>query len=99
MMNFKQQELVGQYFQTVKTKFPEIEFLGVTESPEDPQDLWVNILSPLDEDRETELIELAGELTIEMLVQYGYHISIMPRNVDSDMTRMLQSHGHYLQAA
>ncbi len=36
MMNFKQKELIDTFFQTVKAKFPEIELLDVTESPEDP---------------------------------------------------------------
>ena len=80
MMNFKQKELIDTFFQTVKAKFPEIEWLGVTESPEDPSDLWVNVTAPEDEDREIEMIELAGHKSTDVLLDYGYSILIMPRH-------------------
>ncbi len=38
MMNFKQKEVIGKLFDAVKEKFPEIEFISVTEGPEDPAD-------------------------------------------------------------
>lgn len=90
MINFKQQELTEEYFRAIQNRFPEAELLKVTESPEDPNDLWVNIIFPEDEDRETELIEFAGNMTIDMLVRYGYHISAMPRNPDSSMVKMFR---------
>ena len=40
MINFKQQELIESLLQAVKEKYPEVEFINVTESPEDPADLW-----------------------------------------------------------
>lgn len=80
IINFKQQELIEELFQTVRGRFPEVELLNVTESPEDPKDLWVNILVPEDEDQEIALTELASEKTTDMLLDYGYHISIMPRH-------------------
>ena len=77
-MNLKQQELTDKLFQAVKEKFPEVKLVSVTESPEDPNDLWVNIATPKDEEREIELVEFASEKTTDILLDYGYHISIMP---------------------
>lgn len=51
MMNFKQKELVDRLFNAVKEKFPEMKFLKVTESPEDPADLWVNITTPMKKEK------------------------------------------------
>jgi hypothetical protein len=80
MINFKQEELVQELFKNVKAQFPEIEFISVTESPEDSNDLWLNITAPQDEDREIELIRFAGDKTTDLLVKYGYDICVMPTN-------------------
>jgi len=72
MVNFKQKELIRAFFHSIKKKFPEVEFVSVTEIPENPADLWINITEPDDEDRELELIEFSGEKTTDMLLDYGY---------------------------
>jgi len=79
VINFKQKELIREFFHSIKKKFPEVEFVSVTEGPENPADLWINITEPDDEDREIELIEFAGEKTTDMLLDYGYYITIMTR--------------------
>jgi hypothetical protein len=78
MINFKQEELIEEIFGAVKDKFPEVEFISVTESPEDPADLWINISAPENEDREDELIEFASDKTTDVLLDYGYHMLVMP---------------------
>jgi len=80
MINFKQKELAKELFSNVKDEFPEVELINFSESPEDPNDLWVNITAPKDEDREIALIEFAGNRTVDILTGYGYYISIMPRH-------------------
>ena len=80
MMNMKQQELVQQLFQTVRTQFPEVEWLNVSSSPEDPHDLWLNITAPDDEDRECALMEFASEQSADILMAYGYSILVMPEH-------------------
>lgn len=80
MINFKQEELAKELFSIVKNEFPEVELINFSESPEDPNDLWVNITTPKDEDREIALIEFAGDRTVDILTGYGYYISIMPRH-------------------
>lgn len=79
MINFKQKELVDKLFQAVKEKYPEIEFIGVTEGPEDPADLWINVTAPEDEDREIELSQFANQVSADILQDYGYLIFVMPR--------------------
>ena len=45
----------------MKEKFPETEFVSVTEGPENPADLWINITALEDENREEELISFASD--------------------------------------
>ncbi|MEK7728531.1 MAG: hypothetical protein AAB354_08970 [candidate division KSB1 bacterium] len=78
MMNFKQKDLIENLLQVVKSKFPEVQLLNITESPEDPNDLWVNITAPADEDREIALLEFASEKEFDILESYGYQITLMP---------------------
>jgi hypothetical protein len=79
MINFKQKEIIQRLFNTVKEKFPEIEFISVTEGPENPADYWINITAPADEEREDELIEFAGDKGTDILLDYGYYFLVMPR--------------------
>ena len=94
MINFKQKELVEYLFNSVKEKFPEVRFLKVTESPEDPADLWINITAPKDEEREEDMIAYASDKTTDILLDYGYYISIMPRrkpfeiNINDDFAHL-----------
>ncbi|OQX26320.1 MAG: hypothetical protein BWK80_11035 [Desulfobacteraceae bacterium IS3] len=76
-MNFKQEELAQELFSALKYKFPEVRLINVTESPADLRAVWVNITAPENEDREIDLIEFAGDKTTDILLDYGYYISIM----------------------
>ena len=80
MMNMKQQELVDRLFQTVNTRFPEVELLNVSPSAEDPRDLWVNVTAPADKDRECALMELASASSADILMDYGYSILVLPEH-------------------
>jgi hypothetical protein len=77
MINFKQEELAQELFSSLRHKFPEVRLINVTESPADPRAVWVNITALQDEDREIDLIEFAGDKTTDILLDYGYYISIM----------------------
>ena len=79
MINFKQHELIDRLYQAVKEKYPEVEFMNVTESPEDPADLWINVTAPEDEDREIKLSTFANQISADILQDYGYLIFVMPR--------------------
>jgi hypothetical protein len=78
VINFKQEQLIEEVLNYVKQKFPEIRLLNVTESPEDPESLWIRVTSPEDEDRRAELISYSCNKTMDILTDYGYHILVMP---------------------
>jgi len=73
MINFKQKELIQNFFKEMQEKFPETEFVSVTERPENPADLWINITALEDENREEELIAFASDKTSDILLDYGYY--------------------------
>ena len=76
MINHKQRELCELLFNKLQKKFPELELLGISESPENPNNLLVNVIMPSDEDREIEVYEMASEISTDILLDYGYHITI-----------------------
>ena len=78
MINFKQEELIDKLLNQIRNKFPEVELISITESPEDPANLWINVTAPEDEDREIKLIEFASDKTTDILLNYGYHMLVMP---------------------
>ncbi|OQX26043.1 MAG: hypothetical protein BWK80_12580 [Desulfobacteraceae bacterium IS3] len=77
-INFKQKELIDELINTLIKKFPEVEFIDITESPEDSESLWINVTAPNDEDKEIELRAFASDKTTDILTDYGYHILVMP---------------------
>ncbi len=77
-INFKQQELINDLMSFLKAKFPEIELIDISESPEDADSLWVNVTAPQNEEREFALREIACDKTTDILIDYGYHILVMP---------------------
>ena len=76
--NLKQKQLSRMLFDQLKEKFPEIHLVGITPSCEDPEDIWVNIIYPEDEDRQIEIADFAAEISTDILLDYGYSITIMP---------------------
>ncbi len=76
MFNDKQIELSNMLFEKVKTRFPEIQLVDITEAAENPTSIWVNVVMPSDEDREIEAREMASEISADILLDYGYHITI-----------------------
>ncbi|MFP4031006.1 MAG: hypothetical protein ACOC98_07480 [Thermodesulfobacteriota bacterium] len=77
MINFKQEELARELFSELKQKYPEVNLIDISESPAEPGAVWVNVTAPEDEDREIDLVEFAGSKTTDILLDYGYYISIM----------------------
>jgi len=78
-INFKQEELIEKLVNDIRQEFPETELINVVEGPEDPETLWINVTAPEDEDREMALIELSGDKGMDILMDYGYHMLVMPR--------------------
>jgi len=77
-INFKQQELIDGLVEALKENFPEVRFVDVTESPENPNDLWINVTKVKDDDRFIELTDFCGEKSTDILMDYGYHMLVMP---------------------
>ncbi|MCP4345792.1 MAG: hypothetical protein GY795_09725 [Desulfobacterales bacterium] len=77
MINFKQKELIEILINKIKKKFPEVELIEVSESWEDPETLWIHVTEPEDESRSLELIEFAGDRTMDIFMDYGYHMLVM----------------------
>lgn len=62
----------------IRERFPEVSLIKTVESCEDPESLWVKVTSPEDEDRELELRAFASDKVTDILLDYGYHILVMP---------------------
>lgn len=77
MLNLKQEELIRKLLKEVQKEFPEVKFININRSPENPNDIWVNVTAPDTEEREFELREFAADKSMDILLDYGYHISIM----------------------
>lgn len=75
-MNEKQVELSQMLFDRLKEQFPEIRLIDVTPSAENPNSLWVNIVMPSDEDRRIALREMASEISTDILLDLGHHITV-----------------------
>lgn len=78
MMNFKQKELAEMLFSKVKEKFPEIEFLGYSHHPENPDQVWVLVSEIKDDERNAARRAFSAEKSTEILEEYGYLITLMP---------------------
>lgn len=76
MMNIKQKELCDEFYLALKEKFPEVELINITESPENSRELWLHITDPHDDDQEIEIREFAAQKSTEILLNYGYPILI-----------------------
>ncbi len=77
MINFKQKELAHQYFAELKSRFFDIEFVRITESSENPQNVWVEVIFPLDDDRQIEIRETAADISTDILLEHGYYIALI----------------------
>lgn len=78
MINFKQEELIHSLVAQLKTEFPEIELMGIQESPEDSESLWIRVTAPTDEERRSALTHYAADKSMDILEDYGYHMIVMP---------------------
>ena len=77
MITEKQETLAHELFQSLKAKFPEIELVGLIESPADPDSIWVNIIMPEDDDRQIDLREFAAEQATDILLDLDEHFSVV----------------------
>lgn len=62
----------------IRERYPEVELIKVVESAENPSTLWIRVTAPEDEEREIEMREFASEKVADILLDYGYHMLVMP---------------------
>jgi len=86
MINFKQEELIEVLTDQIREKFREVKLINVSESWEDPETLWIHVTAPEDEGRMMDLIEFAGDHTTDILMDYGYHMLVMPTRKQRDQS-------------
>lgn len=78
MLKHKQEELLERFIADLRKNFPEIEVLNVVPGPENPQELWIRVIAPEEDERLSELAEFSGNRTIDILLEYGYYILVVP---------------------
>jgi hypothetical protein len=64
----------------VKSKYPAIVFKNLEVSPDDNEHIWIIVTADMDEEEVIRMTEYAAELGTEILINYGYAISIMSEN-------------------
>jgi len=77
-MNAKQKELINDLYIETKKQFPNIDLVNISESPENPEEIWINVTSPQNDQAEYDLISFASEKSTDILLNYGYNILVMP---------------------
>jgi hypothetical protein len=77
-INIKQKQLIEELLNKVKNKYPEIVFRNLETSPDDHDHIWINVIADMDEDELMEMRHYASDLEVDILMDYGYAISIMP---------------------
>jgi len=78
MINLKQKDLIIKLIADIQKQFQEVQLVNVAPSPENPNDLWINVTWPKDEERQIELMEFSAEKGMDILLDYGYHMMVMP---------------------
>lgn len=71
MINTKYMEFGQRLFKQLQEQFPELKIVNMTESVENRDHIWVNVIMPDDEERELSVRELASELSMDILLDYG----------------------------
>lgn len=85
-MNHIEEKLLNELFEKVRTRFPMIVRQEITTSPEDRSHIWLFVHAVVNEEEEISLRDYAAELEAEILLDYGYRISLMfciPTEVNS----------------
>ncbi len=78
MISDKQIELSNMLFKKLEKQFPGVELIGIKESVENPDNLWVKVaLSENNDDLEIAVREAAREISTDILLDYGYHILVL----------------------
>jgi hypothetical protein len=76
----RRQQLAREIFSALQAQYPEISLLEIRQSPEHPNDTWIHVLAPMDEDREMAMNAFAAQLESNILVEHDHHFSTLSQN-------------------
>jgi len=79
-LNHVQERLISELMDYAKIKYPQVELRTITESPDDPNRVWVVVkgIDWDDDDRVMDFTEYISDRETDILLEYGYSISLMP---------------------
>ncbi len=79
-INHVQERLINELMDYARQKYPEIELGKITESPSSSNHVWVIIkgIDWNDDDKSMDFMEYLSGKQEDILVEYGYPISLMP---------------------
>jgi hypothetical protein len=79
-LNHIQERLINELMDYARQKYPEIELGKITESPSSSDHIWVIIkgIDRSDDDKVMDFTEYLAGKQEDILVEYGYPISLMP---------------------
>jgi hypothetical protein len=80
MITKERLRLAQELFAKIQARFPEISLEKIRQSPEHPDDTWLYVIAPMDEEREMEMSAYAAELETDLLIEYDYHFSTLSQN-------------------
>ncbi len=72
--------IAEDFFAKVHTEYPEISLLRMYASPEYDDDVWMEVLAPMSEERETELNSFATSLALDILLEHGFQVMMFIEN-------------------
>ena len=79
-INKKQKQLIDEMLRKIKERYPEVIFKGLIPSADNPEDIWVNVLADMDEEREMEMSFYSAGLSMDILMETDYDITLMIDN-------------------
>ncbi|MCL4704658.1 hypothetical protein KJ068_05830 [bacterium] len=71
-------DLIKTLTSEIEAKFPEAKIVKVAPNPEIPGGTLLYVTRPENEDRLIALGEYASDRTVDILLDYGFHITVMP---------------------
>ena len=86
MIHAQQKKLSKLFFEQLKHQFPEIKMVDISECPDDPNIIMINIIPPSDENQRLELDEKAGDLSAEFLEKYDEYFIISDASMPEEST-------------
>jgi hypothetical protein len=67
------------FFAKVQAQYPETSLLRMYASPEYDDDVWIDAIAPIGEERETELNSFATSLALDILLEHGFQVMLFTK--------------------